>query len=282
MSLRLRLIFAFFLFSVVPLGSRDLLLVHEQSARPARRGAARNGVAHGRADAAHAGGDDADQRARRGPHGHPTMTDAPTGTSGQTARSSTRTVARSEGRPQPRARPFPLHRPRPRRLRPRPPRPPRKYRSRDRSATIEGQVAGALGEVAMLLNNVEVRGLGRSADASAHRRARLRRAAAAGCRRMPLPPKPRFARAPCRCHLLRRVLRRRDVGRRPRNAIPRRRRPRPVRLRTLQDGRGTASVADAEARVRTGRPAIRAFRPGPPGVRRRPAHRDLRPTIRRT
>ena len=45
--------------------------------------------------------------------------------------------------------------------------------------TIEGQVAGALGEVAMLLNNVEVRGLGRIGGRSGPPQGMSRRAGAA-------------------------------------------------------------------------------------------------------
>ena len=53
-----------------PAGRRDVLLVHQQPARAAGRGAARNRDAHRRADAAHAGGHDAGQRSRRAPDGH--------------------------------------------------------------------------------------------------------------------------------------------------------------------------------------------------------------------
>ena len=165
MSLRLRLIVAFFLFSVVPLAAVTLLLVHEQPARAAGRGAARNGDAHRRADPAHAGGDDADQRARRALHGYAgrRLHHGGQGTTGRT-RSSTpagskRTgVAASDARAAP-PRPLPPRGPAGA-IRPRVPRHDVTARNRIRS-TMEGQVAGALGEVAMLLNNVEVRGLGR-------------------------------------------------------------------------------------------------------------------------
>ena len=55
-------------FSVVPLAADVLLVMGNE--RALRGGAARNRDAHRRADAAHAGGDDASQRSRRAPDGH--------------------------------------------------------------------------------------------------------------------------------------------------------------------------------------------------------------------
>ena len=59
MSLRLRLIVAFFLFSVVPLAAVTFYSYAGNVRALQRGGAARNRDAHRRADAAHAGGDDA-------------------------------------------------------------------------------------------------------------------------------------------------------------------------------------------------------------------------------
>ena len=69
MSLRLRLILAFFLLSVVPLGALDVLRLHEQRPSAARGRRTRGRAAGRRAVAAHAGRDGAAERAGRAPDG---------------------------------------------------------------------------------------------------------------------------------------------------------------------------------------------------------------------
>src|SRR3954469_25667970 len=152
MSLRLRLIVAFFLFSVVPLVA--VTFYSYSSNERALQVAAQHEAEMLTGELTQRMQVVTNQISERVEHlmDMPVTTAAVTGTSGKTRTPAGRTVAARSADPAVPAAAAPAA--------PDAPAPATVSATIDPS-TIEGQVAASLGEVAMLLNNVEVRGMGR-------------------------------------------------------------------------------------------------------------------------
>ena len=250
MSLRLRLIVAFFCLSVVPLAAVTLF-TYASNARAMREAAGpRGGAARGRAQPADAGRHGAVERARRAADGR------------------RRGARRSERRGQ-RQRPADAGA-RPRRPidGPRRPAPP----------TQETQVAQALGEMAMLLENIELRGLrpprpggGGPPGRFGGRRPWRADGSRGGASALPAPPSApvpqlRLRGSPHRCIALGPLPAEPSAAPRPPPGV--RARPSASRRRRAQ---ATSATTDSASATRTPAVFVRRLLPVPTAARRSPA-----------